>query len=76
MPHAVMHDSQIKLARCMHTGDHYLTAPGTLPLTSTAETVDNIIVLAYVLLQRRSRARTNREAKIAQGVISRRQLQW
>lgn len=42
----------------------------------TAETVDNMIALAYVMLQRRSRWRGSREAEIAQGVISRRQLQW
>jgi len=40
----------------------------------TAETVDNMIALAYVM--RRSRWRGSREAEIAQGVISRRQLQW
>jgi hypothetical protein len=49
---------------------------GSSSLTSTAETVDNIIALAYVMLQRRSRSRGNREAKIVQGAISRRQLQW
>jgi hypothetical protein len=42
----------------------------------TAETVDNMIALAYVMLQRGSRSRGSREAKIVQGVISRRQLQW
>jgi hypothetical protein len=42
----------------------------------TAETVDNMVALAYVMLQRRSRSRSSREAEIVQGVISRRQLQW
>ena len=42
----------------------------------TAETVDNMIALAHVMLQRRSRSRGSREAKIVQGVISRRQLSW
>jgi hypothetical protein len=49
----------------IHSEEH-VTNPTLL------ETVDKIIALAYVMLQRRSR----REAKIAQRVISRRQLQW
>ncbi|KAJ5022665.1 hypothetical protein PSV08DRAFT_228615 [Bipolaris maydis] len=40
------------------------------------KTVKNIITLAYVMLQRRSRSCRSREAIIAQSVISRRQLQW
>lgn len=43
---------------------------------AVAETVDNMIALAYVMLQRRSRSRASREATIMHGVISRRQLQW
>lgn len=45
-------------------------------LTWIAETVENIVTLAYVMLQRRSRSCRSREAIIAQSVISRRQLQW
>ncbi|CAE7177976.1 hypothetical protein PTNB85_02944 [Pyrenophora teres f. teres] len=40
------------------------------------KTVDNMVALAYVMLQRRARSRGSREAKIAQGVVTRRQLQW
>lgn len=39
-------------------------------------TVDNIIALAYVMLQRHSRSRRSREAMIVQSAISRRQVQW
>ncbi|KAF2831906.1 hypothetical protein CC86DRAFT_365819 [Ophiobolus disseminans] len=40
------------------------------------KTVDNIIALAYVMLQRRSRSRSDRQKVAVQSVISRRQLQW
>jgi hypothetical protein len=41
-----------------------------------AETVENIVALAYVMLQRRSRSCRSRGMVTAQSVISHRQLQW
>lgn len=49
--------------------EHWLTRG-----TTTAETVDNMIALAFVMLQRRCRSRCGGQA--GAGVISRRQLQW
>ncbi|KAH7401801.1 hypothetical protein DE146DRAFT_651599 [Phaeosphaeria sp. MPI-PUGE-AT-0046c] len=40
------------------------------------KTVDSIIALAYVMLQRRSRSRNDRPKVAVQSVISRRHLQW
>ena len=54
-----------------------LLGSGLLTMWSTTtETVQNIIALAFVMLQRRARSRSERQAKAVQGVISRRQLQW
>jgi telomerase reverse transcriptase len=39
-------------------------------------TVDGIMALAFVMLQRRTRSRAARIAEKVQGVISRRQVQW
>jgi len=44
--------------------------------STTTETVDNIIALAFVMLQRRSRSRSDRQKAAVHSVISRRQLQW
>ncbi|KAF2854629.1 hypothetical protein T440DRAFT_239477 [Plenodomus tracheiphilus IPT5] len=41
---------------------------------ATVETVDNMIALAFVMLQRRARSRTS--DGVVQHVCSRRQLQW
>ncbi|KAH4908622.1 hypothetical protein HBI80_055510 [Parastagonospora nodorum] len=40
------------------------------------KTVDSIIALAFVMLQRRSRSRSDRPKSAVQSVISRRHLQW
>ncbi|KAI1518837.1 telomerase reverse transcriptase [Pyrenophora tritici-repentis] len=61
--------------RCLEY-THALSKVRTTCSSVLIKTVDNIIALAYVMLQRRARLRGSREAKIAQGVISRRQLQW
>lgn len=39
-------------------------------------TVDSIIALAFVMLQRRTRSRAAQNAEKVRGVISRRQVQW
>ncbi len=41
-----------------------------------SETVDNIVALAFVMLQRRSRATADEKVKFVQTVVSRQQLQW
>jgi hypothetical protein len=45
-------------------------------LSTIVETVDNIIALAFVMLQRRSRLRNDGQKGVIQSAISRRQLQW
>ena len=41
-----------------------------------AETVENMIALAFVMVQRRPRMCRDEGAKLVHGVISRRQVQW
>lgn len=45
-------------------------------LTNCAGTVDSIIALAFVMVQRRARSRSDKSAVHVQSIISRRQLQW
>lgn len=45
-------------------------------LTNYIGTVDSIIALAFVMVQRRARSRSDTRLVHIQSVISRRQLQW
>jgi len=73
---ANLHQSFYEAAvRCLEYA-HALSKVRTTCSSLLIKTIDNIIALAHVMLQRRARSCGSREAKIAQGVISRRQLQW
>ncbi|RMZ73943.1 telomerase reverse transcriptase [Pyrenophora seminiperda CCB06] len=73
---ANLHQSFYEAAvRCLEYA-RALSKTRTICSSLLIKTVDNIIALAYVMMQRRARSRGSREAAIAQGVISRRQLQW
>lgn len=45
-------------------------------LTNGTGTVDSIVALAFVMVQRRARSRSDKRAVHVQSIISRRQLQW